>query len=248
MGLPGTCSFAMLSRVGASTLLLISGAAPGRAMGFQSPLELLLPGDVYQDVELPADAAGRWWVLHATGETFVLDERDVAVAAVQGCGDGPAGRAVSVPGIADPVMLVRRHPDLRAGAVETAFVAPAGDPDARAVATMWRHRPLTVSWTIEPAAGDEPGSYRINATLEDRGDGAAAVAAPRLLLDRSFPWQGDGDVGTRWIGDLNRDGWPDLLVDASYKYSVYTTRLFLSAVAEGSVALIEAAVLERAAC
>ena len=52
----------------------------------------------------------------------------------------------------------------------------------------------------------------------------------------------------RWIGDLNRDGVPDLLVDASYKYSVHTTRLFLSRTTGGQIEFAEVGRFERTAC
>jgi hypothetical protein len=64
---------------------------------------------------------------------------------------------------------------------------------------------------------------------------------------RTDPWHGDGHWSLRWIGDLNRDGWPDLLLDASYKYSVHTTRLFLSNATAGRVDFVEAARFERTA-
>ena len=41
-------------------------------------------------------------------------------------------------------------------------------------------------------------------------------------------WTDDGSWALRWAGDLNRDGIPDILLDATHKYSLHTTRLFLS--------------------
>lgn len=62
-------------------------------------------------------------------------------------------------------------------------------------------------------------------------------------------WRGDGDWRVRWIGDLNRDGRPDLLVDASFKYSVFRTRLYLSSLAgDGQLELAEWATTTRVAC
>jgi len=219
-------------------------AAPptaGTAQAQTTPVELLLPGNEYHQADVPPNAPPTWWVLHRLAGDPVLEMLPVAVTPVRGCGDEDqgalTGRAVTVPDARDPIVLVRGGQDLAAGPVRTAFVDDAGTGEAPRVETQWGDRTVIVHHvTVEPV-GDQPGRYRIELTVGDE--------RRQLHADQ---WHGDGQWRVRWIGDLNRDGWPDLLLDASYKYSVSTTRLFLSRATDAQVDFPEVARFEHTAC
>lgn len=227
-------------RCGPLALLVLTFVFDGDVRTQDDLVEILLTGDEYHSTELP-NPEGLWWVLHRLEAATVLEALPVVVTPVRGCGDeGPDqrnGRSVSVPKAHDPILLLRGGPDLLAGRVETAFLDRAGSGRQERVEAEWRGQSVVVQHHVEPPQGDQPGRYRIEFT----------VGVSRLDL-HSDQWHGDGHWLVRWIGDLNRDGWPDLLVDASYKYSVYTTRLFLSHVQGGQLEMREAAKFEHASC
>jgi hypothetical protein len=222
--------------------LVMLGLATGNAAWAQSTgLELLLAGNDYHRTDLPANPAGTWWVLHRPAAEMVLEALQVVVKPFQTCGDDEPeeqrGRAVSVPAARDPILLARRHPALRAGTVRTAFLDDGANGEAERVEAPWGDRAVIVRHVAEDPTGDQPGEYRIELSVGDR----------QFQL-HSDQWHGDGHWRVRWIGDLNRDGWPDFLVDASYKYSVYTTRLYLSGETDGRLEVSEAATFTHSAC
>jgi len=204
-------------------------------------VELLLPGNEYNAADLPPNPAGTWWVLHRSTGTPILEELPVMVGAVPGCDDQTpneqSGRVVTVPQAREPVLLLRGHVALSAGPVRTAFLDQGGAGEATQVEVRWGDLPLLVRHLTTLPTGDQPGQYRIELTIGDQ---------PLEL--HTGQWHGDGHWLVRWIGDLNRDGLPDVLLDASFKYSVYTTRLFLSRETADHLEFTEAARFEHTAC
>ncbi len=198
--------------------------------------DLLIPGDEFRKDDLPEDPEGIWWVLHRPSGEAVLERLTIQVdrfhdPCVDEQADEESGRAVSVPDAADAILLLRGELGLSPGPVRTAFVMGVAPAEADAIEAPWgdvtvavRHVVTGYRYSIEVAVGD------------------------RIFQLRSDEWQGDGHWGVRWIGDMNRDGWPDLLVDASHKYSVHTTRLFLSTGSGSVVEMTEAATFTHSAC
>ena len=223
-------------------LVVLFGLALRCHLGAQDQrVELLLPGDDYHRDDLPADPSGFWWVLHQPDSQPVLESMLVVVTPFRTCGDGDVsrqtGRAVEIPAARDTILLVRGLPSVQAGVVRTAFVDSSGAGESERVETSWDDTTVVVQRKVEGPVGDEPGQYWVELLI--------GTERYRLHTDQ---WHGDGHWRVRWIGDLNRDGWPDLLLDASYKYSVTTTRLYLSRAADGQPAFAEIAILNSAAC
>jgi hypothetical protein len=219
-------------------LVTIGLAIPAPARAQETRVDLLLPGNEFDATEVPADAAGPWWVLHRAGNDIVLESLEVVVASVGVCGGEdpftPRGRAVSVPAAPRAIALVRGL-DLAPGPVLTAFRGPGAEDDV--IEAHWNEESVTLRRVVVQPRGDQPGEYRIDFAVGDR----------RFRL-HGETWHGDGHWRVRWIGDLNRDGWPDVLLDASYKYSVYTTRLFLSRAMDGGFEISQVAILGHSAC
>lgn len=239
--------------------LVLVGPAPGptpltgepslpgpasRPAALQTPgsVQILLPGDEYQQGELPPNSGGTWWVLHGPADATVLEPLTVSVSTTDGCGaddpGAPAGRAVTVRDARDAFLLLRGLPSPAEGPIRTAFLDDGASGEAERTEVPWDSLQVVVRRSTEPPTQDRTGHYRI----------FMSVGSREMVL-RSAEWQGEGDWRVRWIGDLNRDGWPDLLVDASYKYSVHTTRLYLSRVGgAGEVGMIEAGTVQHFAC
>lgn len=226
-------------------LLLVSFmvvlGAPRGAWTQQDRAELLLPGVEYHEAALPSHADDTWWVLHQPTGATVLVALRVVVTPVESYTGGLSQHmnrhTVNVPPARDPILLVRGLPDLTAGPVHTVFLDGRGYDKPEQVEASWGDQRLIVRHVVDLPVGDQFGRHRIELTLGDRQLGL-----------HNDDWGGDGHWGVWWIGDLNRDGWPDVLLDASYKYSVYATRLYLSRYRDGRLELIEAARLERTAC
>lgn len=197
------------------TLIVNAGARGQR-------VELLLPGDEYHQNDLPADPSGRWWVLHQPDGQPELEAMEIVVTPFRTCDDDArqTGRAVQVPTAQGSILLLRGLPGLGSGSVRTDFVDTSEAGASEQVEVPWDDTSsVVVRRVVNDPDGDQPGRYRIE----------LLVGARRYQL-HADQWHGDGHWRVRWIGDLNRDGWPDVLLDASYKYSVHTTRLFLSRV------------------
>jgi hypothetical protein len=204
-------------------------------------IELLLAGTEYRRADLRADPTGAWWVLHVSSGATLLESMEIRVTEFRTCGDElpdqHSGRAVSVPGTDNPILLVRGDADFTSGPVHSAFLDDGVDGEAERIETRWEGWPVIVSHLSEDPQGDQPGRYRVGLAINDQ----------EFEL-HSDQWHGDGHWRLRWMGDLNRDGWPDLLVDASHKYSVYTSRLFLSSLSGGRLEFSEVATFTHSAC
>ena len=191
--------------------LLLGLAATGSAPAQGQRVELLLPSDDYHRSDLPADPAGPWWVLHQPDGRAVLEPTEIVVTPFRTCGDKDAaretGREVRVPSAQGIIVLVRGLEGIGPGVVRTAFVDTDGAGAAERVEVPWDETLLVVQRVAEGPDGDQPGQYQIELLL--------GTQRYQLHTDE---WHGDGRWRVRWIGDLNRDSWPDVLLDASHKY------------------------------
>lgn len=228
----------MKASVGCLTTIVLGF---GSSFAQEASVQLLLPGSEYHASELPADMTGRWWVLHRTGDAVSLASLEIVVEPRAGCSDEdpnrPGGRLVRVSHARNPILILRGLPELTAGPVRTAFLDRDGTGVEPVVEAQWGEQRMVLRHTAELPSGDQPGRYWVAVAIDER----------RYEL-RTDQWHGDGHWRVRWIGDLNRDGAPDLLLDASYKYSVHTTRLYLTHQADGRLQFDEVSQIEHTAC
>jgi hypothetical protein len=227
----------MSRRAGVSLSLAVSLAAVMSIRAEQrAAVELLLPGDEYSLGELPGDVSGAWWVLDRTAAGVVLASASIGVQPLHDpCLDptpgGASGRRVTAPSAREPIAMVRGRANLRGGVVDTAFLSDGINGQHDTVTFVWHGR----SFTLRRVSQRE--GYRVE--LVENG-------VPLPL--REEDWQDEGGWMVRWAGDLDRDGRLDLLFDASRKYSVHTTRLFLSAGTAVGAPPVEVATLTHTAC
>lgn len=193
---------------------LLAGVGLGLAC-LASPVagqELLVPGGPYEAGAVPADARGEWLGLVTGDGADRLEPVRVSMENVmEECTGSPgAARLVRVSGAREPLVLLRGVPGVRKGAVIPGSLAPPVD---------WRQ-------PQEGTFGGRPFLLR-----EERvGEGFRLRYAWGQALETVFEteFEDEGHWAVLWLGDLNRDGWPDLLLQADGKYSLQTTRLLLS--------------------
>jgi hypothetical protein len=174
--------------------------------------ELLVPGGPYEASAVPAGARGEWLGLVAgDGPDRLVPVRVAVENVMEECTGSPgAARLVRVTSGPSPIVLLRGVPGVREGAVAPGTLAPAVD---------WR----------QPQAGSFGG--RPFLLREERvGEGFRLRYAWGQTLETVFEaeYEDEGYWAVLWLGDLNRDGWPDLVLQADGKYSLQTTRLLLS--------------------
>ena len=201
------------------------GAAPLAAQ------ELLVPGGPYEASAVPADAQGEWLALVADGADRLAAVRVSVVSVTEECTGAPgAARVVRVAGRPEPAVLFRDVPGTRAGPVTAGTLTPTDD---------WR-RPREGRFAGRPFLLRE----------ERVGEGFRLRYAWGSTQETVFETgvEDEGHWDLLWLGDLNRDGWPDLLLQADGKYSLQTTRLLLSRLRNGAGALEEVARFVIAAC
>ena len=185
-------------------LALVAAPAAGQ--------ELLVPGGPYEASAVPADARGEWLGLVAgDGPDRLVPVRVAVDNVMEECTGSPgAARLVRVTGGPPPLVLLRGVPGVREGAVAPGTLATPLD---------WR----------QPQAGTFGG--RPFLLREERvGEGFRLRYAWGQTLETVFEteYEDEGYWAVLWLGDLNRDGWPDLVLQADGKYSLQTTRLLLS--------------------
>lgn len=211
-----------------TALALLSALALGATPALGQ--ELLLPGGPFEASALPLNASGRWLALvEARGSNLAPVTVTIESAMEECTGTPGAARTVRSSG-AEPVVLFRRVVGLRPGSVPSGTIDPAGG---------WRE-PRTGAFDGKPFVLSEE---RVGEGFRLRYSWAGHAGT---VFEADA--EDDGHWDLLWLGDLNRDGWPDLLLQADWKYSVRTTRLLLSGVRRGAWVLEEVASFRITAC
>ncbi len=209
--------------------------------------ELLLPGLFHGD-ELDASAPDREWMgLYAEDGGYVLARTRVRVQAVHDpLVDMPgesSGWLVSAEGAEEPLFLVRGLEGLAEGPVHTAMSGPdaldVGDSRALsdgpegwyALAAFGEARPSPDRYGLPEVTGYELRLYR-HPPLGIEPGSESPSSQPLVRVEALE----DARPQVLWVGDLDRDGRLDLLLDASAHYSVSDYALWTSRGApEGSL-------------
>jgi hypothetical protein len=182
-------------------------------------LQLADTNSVLMEDDLGGDAAGPWWALDRNNPAS-LRRVDIVVERVpHPCiADDTVrvGRTVSIAGGGDALTLLRGIPGLRPGPVVTgvpdsvyaAPESPAGGTDSARV--TFAGRPLRI-WRTGVGQG-----FQVEVEWDGRRD---------VLYTTDFEDEGSWDLVL--VADINRDSGPDLLLQATPKYSLRTLRLLL---------------------
>jgi hypothetical protein len=211
------------------------------------PVLLLLPGYDYPEWA-PTPSVRGWYGLFTANGSYDLRAVRITFAPVNSCGElDTRARRVAVPGAAQPVFIVRSHgpnlPPWQAGAVAPAvgqtWLHPGDRRDIRTGAGAYR---------LAAAGTDAAGNvYDYVLRLIDLRSGhsqlifsyAPPVAVPRE--PRPMP-------SLLWMGDLDRDGRPDLVLEDSMSEIEAHYVLYLSSAARVQELVHPVANFHRGSC
>ena len=214
-------------------------------------VDLMLPGgegEGFSIDDLPVKPSGDWWVIDRDGVGFHLSRKEVQLKKYRNCGDDDkdldewTGRTVEVLGANNPVALIRGYSGFETGSLLAADFKFKEEKNSLNFEFTWDDQPASVRYLVDrPNFTERPqsaGKYSVQ----------LAVNRKEYVLYVWDDWDGEGDLELQWVGDLNRDGAPDVLLNTSVKYSVRTTRLFMSQSSEGAYQYFEVAKFDRSAC
>jgi hypothetical protein len=216
-----------------------AGAAPASAADREGTM--ILQPRTYHGDEVPAGADGEWWCLAWDGLSARLERCAARVERVRDVvGDDDTGKKVTVGGDRAILVMIRGVPELAAGPVPTLFLGyPGLGPGDWLPLGAGADTGLlpTLRFHFEPSEGHE-GRHRL--VVSD--DGRTQVLADDMRFDT--------EKGGRflWVGDLDRDGRPDLLLDTADHYNVTQLTLYLSGCADEGHLVCRVAVRRSVGC
>jgi hypothetical protein len=246
------------SRAGGSHRLSPSGAAPSDSDMLEADEELTPDSEAvmvpawapdFQDDTAGLDVASPWWALRFKGRAFALGRLPVSVVRTRDvCEEDPSASAPGIPKIAtradSVVLLLWGVSGLTEGPVTAGHVL--GHDDGYVFSDPEAHPALVLDSARATFGAD---TLRFRGTRHgETGFRIELTAAGASQVLYSTDWQDEGSWAVRWVGDLNRDGLPDVLLDATEKYSVDVTLLYLSERREGQPAWAQIAAYEHVGC
>jgi hypothetical protein len=195
------------------------------------------------------DLADPWWALRMNAGAFTLARRPVTLRKTRDvCEEDESASAPGLPRItvadSSVVLLFSGVDGLQEGPVVTGRVLGRAAHDILADPNDFVGAPSDSARAVFRAdtlrfvgAPHGEGGFRVELT---------SLGASQVLY--SADAQDEGGWSVRWVGDLNRDDLPDVLLDATNKYSVDVTLLYLSERRDGKPAWQEAAAYEHVGC
>lgn len=184
------------------------------------------------------DAQKSWFVLRVrSGVTEMIPTKLALVDTVGACGAaGSGGRAANPLAInGNWIVMIADVPGLRAGAIDTGTISAeprSADVHADSIAFSFRGE----RFVLRSERVGETG-FRI---LHEGKTGRTTLYSTDV--------HDEGRWLPRWIGDLNRDGAPDIILEATHKYSVQNWSLHMSGPLQPSSAWRPAATYTQAGC
>lgn len=205
----------------------------GRLEG--EPPALLLPGPHHGD-EVPLNADGAWWAICGPPGARQLKEVVVSVRLVNDPVLDTASQETGAEAVArdceEPLAFLRNVPALR----ERALAEGTASPIEGGVSAL-RHGKTELE--LRRVRMGESG-FRLE--LFGEGRRQTLFSAETGFSDGSEPWR------VSWIGDLDGDGRPDLLLEASEDENVGQSFLFLSGPAQPGALLERVAAFRTVGC
>jgi len=216
-----------------TTALSLTTTTPEWSQSAAKP-SILLPGD-YHKSEIEKDVMGEWWAVCSRDNLFELTRTFVTVELIEdSCNPGQYeknGRRVTVSNCTATKLLLRNLGNLKEGVLKAGNILHDRDKDDLATLSYGGNL-----MHIKEGKAGETG-YNLELTY---------LARKQIIYSTEFSDEGQWSV--QWVGDLDGDERPDLLIFASDKYSVSVLRLFLSGSAGPDNLVREVATFRTTAC
>lgn len=205
-------------------LMTLAAGGPARS-------EILITGMLHGD-EVQARSGEAWLCLMSARDQEELRPCTIEVEQVYDpIMEDDTGKAVSLRGGGNALVLVRNVPSLTPGPVRTYFLGKAHIAPEAYLGVGGERR-------LQIALQKDKGSYSL-ILWDSKGN------VRQTLREDAFP---DGGPSLLWAGDLDRDGKLDLLLDISNRYYVSEIALFLSSLAGPGELVGNAGILRSADC
>lgn len=210
-----------------------------------SAMEIMEAG-IHHGDEITAQSGETWWGLYPKGDGFELLPATITVEAIREYDNPPGmmtGKEVSVNDKRQPLILVKGLKNPSSGLIKTLFhgyrfLYPGQSEhftiDKKihvTICTFGTARPSEKN-TWPPRVVD----YSLCFSLGQQGSPLQEILKLPAVDE-------DGPPTLRWVGDLDRDGKPDFLMDLTHHYNLKVMTLFLSS--EASNGQLAAKVAER---
>lgn len=229
---------------------------PGASRAEESEVQIAIP-DIYIEAD-EVNAGDDWWGIFPLGDGFGLRTTSVSVAPyAYDDGDSATGMstgvAISTPEVTKPVVLFRGLKGVNTGAMKDtkwagnwSFLFPGQKYDV--TIENWS---LTNQMQIfATGIAERPSGYAVEYSQYElfvsRGNGADERRQSLLSVPEFSSW---ACPGLLWMGDLDRDGRPEFLLNRSISESGTDLALYLSSAAkEGELVGLVAAWKARKGC
>ncbi len=223
------------------------------------PVKVLMPGGVFHGDEIKHEGGDGWWGLVREGDGFALRETRVTLTRandpiVDNEGE-KTGKNIVCDLEGEVLYLFKGGVAFKAGAVQTInattqFLFPGEHVELR-----FKHPDSgrDQQWTYY-AAGVATGAKGIGLiegytlAITDQPEGSQASHQALYSVKELDTRYGEGGASLLWVGDLDRDGKPDLLMNLSDHYNVMNVTLFLSSLAKNRAMLEKAGELITTGC
>lgn len=184
----------------------------------------------HHGAEVAAKDGETWWGLYpGKDSSFALEPVVVSVTTVvdelmDGPGEKPTGKLVRAHGPVQPWLLIKGLKDPKPGPLPGKLSPQAVKPGKPYAIALENCAPITITANGQP----EPASPYVEATLRAYTLSITLKDQPaQTLLHRDIV----GEYGcptVQWVGDIDRDGLPDLVLDISDHENVGDLALYLS--------------------
>jgi hypothetical protein len=237
-------SFMAICALGAST-----DGAPGVSPG--KGFELIACGIL--PAEMVTWSSGEiWWGVFASGNGFALQPATLSVTPCRDIydeSDELTGKKTAVEGEQQPLFLVKALKNPVAGPMLTVFRGTLSLLPGREVSFGIGGRQNLQLQTKGTQVPLEEANNRFGdiVNYELTVTGGKDNVVPQVLVRTDAVWS-DGIPRLHWVGDLDRDGLLDFLLDTSMHYAAANTQLYLSSEAGDTDVAAPVATMPSSGC
>ncbi|MGH1361908.1 MAG: hypothetical protein ACRBF0_00035 [Calditrichia bacterium] len=210
---------------------------------------ILIPGSFHGD-EITATSGETWLALIHQDGKFSLEETILTVEAIHDqMVDKPGektGKKIMTDKSDQNVLLLVNAPGLRVGPVDGETYPGHFFKNAEPVHIQFGGKPYHLTMLV-PAKVERETRSPLEFSSTNKKQTLRSYYT-RVMNDSMYVFGDEGSVGIQWIGDLDGDNKPDLIMSLSDHYNVMETVLLLSSEAKEGELVKEVAVFRGVGC